>query len=118
KVPKVEKETSVFDGIDTSLAGILSVYGKDEKTVSEYTKKQIETIRQSAKRALGEYNPAEPQKIVPILAEGYKAVHELISSYMVFSGTEERRRRFTERVAAEREIRSVAWAKLGEFTEA
>ncbi|MDQ3180970.1 MAG: hypothetical protein M3Q33_10665, partial [Acidobacteriota bacterium] len=53
KVLKVEKETSVFDGI------------ADSSETAE-----------SARRALKEYEPTNPQKIVPILIEGWQAVRQ------------------------------------------
>ncbi len=56
KVAKVEKETSIFDGIDTTLKKILP-------DVSERTE-----------RALKEYDPTEPQKLLPLLQEAYLSV--------------------------------------------
>lgn len=53
KVPKVENEKSVFDGIDVLL-------------------KESE----SARRALREYEPANPQKIIPILVEGLQKIRQ------------------------------------------
>ena len=53
KVPKVEKETSIFDGIDAS----------SEKS-------------ESARRAFQEYEPTNPPKIVPILIEGWQTIRQ------------------------------------------
>ena len=53
KVPKVEKEKSVFDGIDVS----------SEKS-------------ESARRAFQEYEPTNPPKIVPILIEGWQTIRQ------------------------------------------
>lgn len=69
KVPKIEKETSVFDGIDISLDGLEKLYAKNEKQIEN----QVSIIKKSAERALREYEPKNPQKIVPILLEGFKA---------------------------------------------
>ena len=56
KVPKVEKETSIFDGIDTTLKNILP------------------DVSQRTERALKEYDPNEPQKLLPILQEAYASL--------------------------------------------
>ncbi len=81
KVAKAEKETSVFDGIDVSLAGIAKTYLKDEKSIDEFTKNQLAIIQQSAERALKEYEPNNPQKIISILINELEAAEELEKSY-------------------------------------
>jgi LmbE family N-acetylglucosaminyl deacetylase len=53
RVPKVENETSVFDGLPDS-----------------------PEANESARRALQEYEPANPQKIVPILIEGLRSIRQ------------------------------------------
>ena len=58
KVPKVEKEISVFDGIDTTL-----------KTVSP-------AASDAAMRALREFDFNNPQKILPLLIEGLQAIRK------------------------------------------
>ncbi len=63
KVPKVENERSVFDGIGAKIDN-LSSFGNQES---------LAIIQVSAAKALAEYQPANPQNIVPILMEGYKA---------------------------------------------
>lgn len=81
KVAKAEKETSVFDGIDVSFAGIAKTYLKDEKSIDESTKNQLAIIQQSAERALKEYEPNNPQKIISILINGLEAAEQLEKSY-------------------------------------
>jgi LmbE family N-acetylglucosaminyl deacetylase len=56
RLPKIEKETSIFDGLDTTLKKILP--GIDDKM----------------RQALKEYDPNEPQKLLPILQEAYTSV--------------------------------------------
>ncbi|HLM01575.1 MAG TPA: PIG-L family deacetylase, partial [Pyrinomonadaceae bacterium] len=118
KVPKVEKETSVFDGIDTSLENIPRLFSKDHNAVGEYTKARLQTIRQSAERAAKEYNPDDFQKILPALVQGSKAAKELALSYAFFSGPEERKKSFDERSANEADLSFIAWEKLRQLTEA
>ncbi len=118
KVPKFEKEMSVFDGIDTTLSNSPKLFVKDETSVGEFTKNQLTIVQQSADRALKEYDPNNPQKIAPILVEGRKAANQLFFSYTAFSGTSERRRTFEERAKNEAAILAVSYVKLQEFTEA
>ncbi|HEX8738322.1 MAG TPA: PIG-L family deacetylase [Pyrinomonadaceae bacterium] len=117
KVPKVEKETSVFDGIDTSLENIPRLFGKDYNAVGEDTKARLKTIRESAERAAKEYNPNEPQKIVSALARGSKAADELFSGYLSAVKVE-RGKEFDERRTIEDHIFFIANEKLNQFTEA
>ena len=120
KVPKVEKETSVFDGIDGSLSNIPKTYVKDEKDIGEFTKNQLAIIQQSAERALREYEPNNPQKIISALIEGEKATERLYKSYDFAdsSKTSERDDAFYERLDKEWNINIVNFKKLREFKEA
>ncbi len=58
KVAKVEKETSIFDGIDITLKRIMP--------------KSAERFQQ----ALKEYNPNTPEKLLPLLLEAYQSAHQ------------------------------------------
>lgn len=118
KAAKVERETSVFDGINTSLENISRLFGKDYNSVGEYTKDRLKIIRESAELAAKEYNPNNFQKIVPALVQGRKAADELFSSYTFFSGPEERKKKFDERIANEVDLSFIAYKKLLQFTEA
>ncbi|MBA2493933.1 MAG: PIG-L family deacetylase, partial [Acidobacteria bacterium] len=76
KVPKVENEQSVFDGIDTSIdTGIKATQKTNFSEVEE--KAELSKISTAAKRALKEYEPNNPQKIIPILREGLKAIGKI-----------------------------------------
>ena len=117
-VPKVEKETGVFDGIDTSLVNAPKLFAKDETSVDEFARKQLAIAQKSAERALREYEPNNPQKIVPILIEGRKAVNQLFSGYKASSITREGSVKFPERSKNEADILAVGVMKIQEFTEA
>ncbi len=118
KVPKVENETSVFDGIDTSLANIPRLFSRDETSVSDYTKTQFKLMQTSLERITKEYNPNNPQQILPILVEAQKAANSLYFSYLAFSGTPERRRQFDKRNTEEADVFFIANIKLQEFKKA
>jgi LmbE family N-acetylglucosaminyl deacetylase len=118
KATKAEKETSVFDGIDISLGGIAKTYLKDEKSIDEFTKNQLAIIKKSAERALREYEPNNPQKIVPALIEGAKAVGDLFASYMDVSLKPESTQREREKVKNEADIFFASVVKTDEFAQA
>lgn len=118
KVPKIENEKSIFDGIDTSLVSALKTYVKDEKTTDEATRNLLSIIQQSAERALKEYEPDNPQKIVPILLEGEKAAHQLAENYTFFSPNPEERKQSEYRLVNEFKLKSISYLKWDEFKEA
>ena len=118
KMPKVEGETSVFDGIDTSLTNTPKLFSKDEKSVDEYTKAQFRKMQQTLERISKEFDPNNPQQIVPSLIEGIKDTTDLFFSYVAFSGTGERRKKFEERNINEVGIRDTAQIKLHELNQA
>ena len=62
KVAKVEKETSIFDGLDTTITGRTGLPVAD-----------LETIKRSAETALKEFRPVEPRAISKTLLDGIKA---------------------------------------------
>jgi LmbE family N-acetylglucosaminyl deacetylase len=66
------KETSVFDGLDVSIRGIALNTGNSE---SSFTAK-LQGLQDVAARALANYDFRSPEKIVPLLAEGYKLAHD------------------------------------------
>jgi len=72
KVPKVENEKSVFDGIDIKLMGSPKTFGLSEN----YEREQLTKVQVLAEQALREYDPKKPQKIVPVLTEGLRIMHE------------------------------------------
>jgi LmbE family N-acetylglucosaminyl deacetylase len=68
RVGRKDKETSVFDGIDTSITGIAELTNNTEEPL----KQKLALLRASAEKALAEYQPFAPQKLIPTLVEGYK----------------------------------------------
>lgn len=72
KAAKVEKETSVFDGIDTSITGIAALTNNSE----EPFRQKLAALQATAEEALRSYDAMAPEKIVPILARGYKQAEE------------------------------------------
>ncbi len=65
---KTAKESSVFDGLDTSIKGIASLTDNSEEP---FAKKLVE-LQETVETALKSYEPFAPNKLVPILAKGYK----------------------------------------------
>lgn len=65
---KVEKESSVFDGLDISIKGIAALTNNTEESFA----KKLDDLQETAETALKNYEPLAPQKLVSILAKGYK----------------------------------------------
>lgn len=119
KVAKVGGETNIFDGIDTSLNNIADFFGKDKKSVSDYTKTQLDIMRQSLERALKEYNPNAPQQILQSLMEARKAAVKLL--FKTFPGGWQNfksRKEFEQTAANEWEILFIASEKQRQINEA
>ena len=74
RVPAAEHETSFFDGIDVSLAGIAAVAPGDTQLI----KTSLEGIARVAADALRQYSPEKPSAIAPLLADGLKSTRALI----------------------------------------
>lgn len=75
RVPARDKETSFFDGVDTSLPGIAAL-AKDDPG---FVKQGLQQISDLVEKASTAFAPQEPEKIAPTLAAGLKAVNDLIS---------------------------------------
>lgn len=73
---KVEKETSVFDGIDTSIKGIAELTNNREEPLRQ----KLDDLQETAKEALEKYEPFAPQKLIPILAKGFRQAREAANS--------------------------------------
>ncbi len=65
-------ETHIFDGIDTSLTGIARTAGISAGVIDE----ALGRAQSAAERALADFDPLVPEAIVPILAEGLKAIRQ------------------------------------------
>lgn len=69
QVPSGRPEQSVFEGIDTSVPGIARLAGLPEGAL----RTELQGMDTAAKRALAEYQPTDPAKLVPTLALGLRA---------------------------------------------
>ena len=63
-------EQSIFDGVNVSVIGLATLAGLPDDAL----RAELATIDATSKRALREYQPLEPSRIVPPLVEGLKAV--------------------------------------------
>ena len=69
QVPSGRPEQSVFEGIDTSVPGIARLAGLPEGAL----RTELQGMDTAAKRALADYQPVEPAKLIPTLALGLRA---------------------------------------------
>jgi LmbE family N-acetylglucosaminyl deacetylase len=69
RAPAAAKETSVFDGIDTSIPGLAGLMGLPAGTLSA----ELTAVDAAAREALRDFNALEPERIVPVLARGLNA---------------------------------------------
>lgn len=69
---KTDKETSVFDGLDTSIKGIAALSNNSEEPFA----KKLAALQETAELALKSYDIYAPEKLIPILARGYKQAVE------------------------------------------
>jgi LmbE family N-acetylglucosaminyl deacetylase len=72
-VTKVEKETAIYDGLDVSIGGIAGLSGDS----GELLPPKLAQLRQTAATALENYEPRAPEKILPLLAGGYRTVNDI-----------------------------------------
>lgn len=69
---KVETERSVFDGLDISIKGIAALTNNSEERFAQ----KLAELQETAETALKSFDPFNPQKLVPILAKGYKQAYD------------------------------------------
>jgi LmbE family N-acetylglucosaminyl deacetylase len=69
---KTEKETSVFDGIDTSIKGIAALANDSNSNLTP----KLVALQETAELALKSYDIYNPNKLIPILAKGYQQAIE------------------------------------------
>jgi len=63
------EDKNIFDGLDVSIKGIASLSALKNGLIDD----ELNQIQTSAAKALAEYNPYAPEKIIPYLAEGLRA---------------------------------------------
>jgi len=62
-------EKTIFDGLDVTVAGIAKLAGLPDGTI----RTELAAIDASAKKALADYEPLNPARIIPALADGLRA---------------------------------------------
>ena len=62
-------ERSIFDGIDTTVPGIPKLVGLPDGAI----RMELAAMDAAAKKALADYSPLNPERIIPVLAEGLRA---------------------------------------------
>ncbi len=72
---KIEKEMSIFDGIDTTISGI----AKGKSNIDEAFMRRLRLLQETAETALKSYDIYAPEKLIPTLAKGYKLSQELVN---------------------------------------
>ncbi len=83
-IPASDKETSFFDGIDISLGGIATLVKSGD---AEFLKKGLAHVNEIVEAATAAFHPAQPGKIAPQLAAGWKATDVLIEQVRTSSLT-------------------------------
>ncbi len=74
RVKSPETETSFFDGVDTSLAGIASLAHGN----IGFLKAGLQVINEQVEKAIAADQPSEPEKAAPALHDGHMATKKLI----------------------------------------
>ena len=89
---KIDKESDVFDGIDTSIKGIAKLTNNSEEPFVQ----KMAALQETAETALKSYDPYEPEKLVPILAKGYAQAREAEMSTRIPASKEMMQRKEVE----------------------
>jgi LmbE family N-acetylglucosaminyl deacetylase len=77
RVATSDKETTFYDGIDVSLAGIANL-AENERGNADFLKEGLARINSAVEKAIKDFSAQQPEVIAPTLAEGLKATNELI----------------------------------------
>lgn len=97
-------ETSMFDGLDTSVGGIAALAGLPAGAL----RAELDAIARLARQALDDYEPLEPARLVPALTAGLRATRAARQTLKAFPAD--------ARARADADF--LLAAKEGEFTEA
>lgn len=87
RVGAPDEETSVFDGLDTSIRGLAALAGLPAGTIAA----ELAAIDDAASQALREFRPLEPERLVPLLASGLDATRRARRALAGAEGTAEAR---------------------------
>ncbi|MDE3154923.1 MAG: PIG-L family deacetylase [Acidobacteriota bacterium] len=82
-VPTPATEHSLFDGLDTSITGLGTLMGLP----GDALRAQLAPVQQAADRALQQFEPLHPGRIVPTLAAGLRAVRAARAALASAPGT-------------------------------
>lgn len=74
RVQTSAREKTLFDGIDTSLPGMVTLAHGD----AGFLKQPLEQLQRLVDGAFAGYNPAAPEKTAPVLAQGYQQTVALL----------------------------------------
>jgi LmbE family N-acetylglucosaminyl deacetylase len=77
RVATSEKETTFYDGIDVSLAGIANL-AENEGGNADFLKEGLARINGAVEKAIKDFSAERPEVIARTLAEGLKTTNELI----------------------------------------
>ena len=80
-------EQSIFDGIDTTVPGLAKLAGLPDGTV----RAELAAMDAAAKKALSDYQPLDPVRIIPALADGLRATRAARASLKSSTATAEAR---------------------------
>jgi LmbE family N-acetylglucosaminyl deacetylase len=104
RVPIPSTDTSVFDGLDTSIPGLAALMGLPSDTLAT----ELTAIDAAAREALRDFRALEPERIVPALATGLRATQTARQALRSASGSAD----------ARADIDFVLALKEADFTEA
>lgn len=69
---QVDAEKSVFEGIDTSISGIAALANDTNGNLIP----KLMALQTTAAEALSSYDPYAPEKLIPVLARGFKEAYD------------------------------------------
>ena len=84
KVVSSRPEKSIFEGIDTTIPGIARLAGLPDGAL----RFELQTIENSVKRAIEEYQPMDPARLVPTLVNGWRATRAAREALKAVTATE------------------------------
>ncbi len=76
RVPVPAVENSLFQGIDTSLPGIADLA---PGPAAAFLRPALEKINADVDTAMRQFDPVHPERIAPVLAEGYRRMNALVN---------------------------------------
>jgi hypothetical protein len=85
QAPRPEK--SIFDGLDTTIPGLAKLAGLPDGAI----RTELAMMDAAAKKALADYEPLDPPRIIPPLAEGLRATRNARAALMSSAGTADAR---------------------------